>query len=397
MRSIRIPLLGGVAAAILVLGSLTAPAASATAVSGAAVSGSSMTTAPGPGPTPGPTTPSPTPAPTTASTATPAPTPTPTAAATPAITPAPAPTSTATPIQKTAVAPSPAAGFRLPVAARTYFLTSNFGPRCIPVQGGSTYHYGVDLAASTGTPIYSIAAGVVTATVSGTSSREGYISVRHVIDGAQYTSVYMHIWSATTQVAVGQNVEAGQRISEVGSSGVSSGSHLHLELWKASASGSEALNAAGFLQPRGVDLYASASAVTATPPPATCTYYAATALNFRTGPSTTAPIIRVLAQGTAMTHVPGAVSGSFIPVTVGTQSGWVSAAYVSPTRPQPPSTYVTTAPLRLRTAPSTTAAIILVIPQGAKVGSILAASGDWRQVSYAGRTGWVSAAYLVKS
>src|SRR6478752_4748890 len=205
MRSIRIPLLGGVAAAILVLGSLTAPAAFATAVSGAAVSGSSMTTAPGPGPTPGPTTPSPTPAPTTASTATPAPTPTPTAAATPAITPPPAPTSTATPIQKTAVAPSPAAGFRLPVAAKTYFLTSNFGPRCIPVQGGSTYHYGVDLAASTGTPIYSIAAGVVTATVSGTSSREGYISVRHVIDGAQYTSVYMHIWSATTQVAVGEN------------------------------------------------------------------------------------------------------------------------------------------------------------------------------------------------
>lgn len=341
MRSIRIPLLGGLVAAILTLGSLTLPAA-ATASPATAASATAASTRP-------------------------------------------------------AADPLPATSFLLPIAAKTYYLTSGFGPRCIPVQGGSTYHYGVDLSTNAGAPIYAIAAGVVTATVSGTSSQAGYISVRHLIDGVPYTSVYMHIWSATTQVTVGQSVEAGQRISEVGSSGVSSGNHLHLELWKAGSSGSEAQDAAAFLQPRGVDLYASAIAVTATPAPATCTYYAATALNFRTGPSTTASIIRVLAQGTAMTHVPGTISGGFLPVTVGSQSGWVSAAYVTPTRPQQPATYVTTAPLRLRTGPSPTASIILIIPQGANVGPILATSGDWRQVTYAGRTGWVHSAYLVKS
>jgi murein DD-endopeptidase MepM/ murein hydrolase activator NlpD len=290
--------------------------------------------------------------------------------------------------------PPPALDFTLPVPAKTYNVSSYFGPRCIPVQGGSTYHYGVDLAAKGGTPIYTIAAGVVAATVSGTTSKAGYISVRHSVDGVEYTSIYMHIWSATTRVKVGQIVAAGQRISEVGSSGVSSGNHLHLEVWKATSTGALAQNAAAFLQARGIDLFTSATAVTAKPTPATCTYYTVVGLNLRTLPSTTAPILRVLSRGTAVTHVPGNVSGSFIPVRVGTQSGWVAAAYVSPTKPPP--TYATTAALRLRAAPSTSAATILIIPAHASVGVILATSGVWRKVSYAGKTGWVHSAYLVR-
>ena len=300
----------------------------------------------------------------------------------------------ARPAAAQAPTPPPAVAFRLPITAKTYSLSSYFGPRCIPVQGGSTYHYGVDLAAKAGTPIYTIAAGVVTATMSGTTSRAGYISVRHSIDGVEYTSIYMHIWSATTRVAVGQVVGAGQRISEVGSSGVSSGNHLHLELWKATSRGAQAQNPAAFLQARGIDLYTSATAVTAKTTPATCTYYTVAGLNFRTLPSTTAPIIRVLPVGTVVTHVPGSVSGSFIPVRVGTQSGWVSAGYVSPTKPTP--TYATTAPLRLRAAPSTSAVTMLIIPAGANVGVILATSGVWRKVSYAGSTGWVHSDYLVQ-
>ena len=308
---------------------------------------------------------------------------------------APVAVATATPT------PPPATTFRLPIAGKTYYLSSYFGPRCIPVQGASTYHYGVDLAAKAGTPISAIAAGVVTATVSGTTSRAGYISVRHSIDGVQYTSTYMHMWSATTRVQVGQIVAAGQRISEVGSSGVSTANHLHLELWKATSGGSQAQDPAAFLKARGIDLLTSATAVTATAAPATCTYYAVVGLNFRTAPSATAPVIRVLPQGTSMTHVPGTITAGFIPVRVGTQSGWVSAAYVSPTKPaaatKPPvATYATTAALRLRAAPSTSAATILVIPKGANVGPILATSGVWRKVSYAGKTGWVHSAYLVK-
>ena len=289
------------------------------------------------------------------------------------------------------------------MTAKTYVVSSLFGPRCIPVPGASTYHYGVDLAAKSGSPIYAIAPGVVTATVSGTTSRVGYIAVRHTISGATYTSTYMHIWSATTRVKVGQKVTAGQRISEVGNSGVSSGAHLHLELWKAGTSGATAVNAASFLKERGVDIYANATLVTAKAAPPTCTYYTTGAVNFRTGPSTAFPALSLLPKGTAMVHVPGKITAGFIPVKIGTTSGWISSSLVTPTKPPvvaaapaPKPTYATTTALNLRTKPSLTAPRILVIPKGGKVGVILATSGVWRKVSYAGKTGWVHSAYLVK-
>lgn len=326
-----------------------------------------------------------------------------------------APTAAAAPLQpaQTAAAlvpattPAPATTFRLPLAAKTYVVSSYFGPRCIPIPGASTFHYGIDLAAKAGTPIYAITSGIVTATVSGTTSRAGYISVRHSVGGVTYTSIYMHIWSATTRVKVGQTVAAGQRISEVGSSGVSSGNHLHLEVWRAGSSGSVAQNAAAFLKPRGVDLIASATAIYAKPTPATCTYYTISSVNFRTGPSTAYPVLRLLPKATAMVHVPGLVTSGFIPVRIGTQNGWISSSYVSPVKPavpaptvvQPapqPATYATTAPLNLRASPSTTAVRLLIIPKGANVGVILASSGVWRKVVYAGKTGWVHSAYLVK-
>ena len=196
---------------------------------------------------------------------------------------------------------------------------------------------------------------------------------------------------------------AGQRISEVGSSGVSSGNHLHLELWRKTSSGAAAENAASFLQARGIDIYRSATAVYATTAPASCTYYTTANLNFRSGPSTSHSVLRLLPKGTAMVHVPGRVTSGFIPVTIGSQTGWVSSSYVSPTKPAvsapavvKPATDATTAPLNLRTSPSTAASRILVIPKGASVGVILASSGVWRKVTYSGKTGWVHSAYLVK-
>lgn len=332
-------------------------------------------------------------APATASTPTPSPSPS-------ASAPAPSPTPTPTP---TPTVPPVATTFAQPIAAKTYSLSSHYGPRCIPLQGASTHHLGVDLAAPAGTPIYAIAAGIVTHTVTGTASQVGYISVKHNIAGAEYTSIYMHIWSATTRVKVGQIVAAGQRISEVGSSGVSSGNHLHLELWKAAPGGAVSQNPTTFLKARSVDLYASTTAVTAKATPATCTYYTTGGVNFRTGPSTAYTSLRLLPLGTAMTHVPGQITSGFIPVKVGTQSGWVSAALVSPVKPAPPkpapavvkpTTYVTTAALNLRTHASTTGASILVIPKGASVGAILDSRSGWRKVTYSGKTGWVSATYL---
>lgn len=306
--------------------------------------------------------------------------------------------------------------FRLPLASKSYSVSSYFGPRCIPIQGGPTVHRGIDLAAAGGAPIYSIAAGVVIATVDGTSSREGYVAVRHLIGGVEYKSVYMHVWKSTTRVKVGQTVSAGQRLSEVGSSGASSGNHLHLELWRSTSAGFVAIDPAAFLQPRGVNLYTSSYAVNAKPTPATCTYYTVGGVNFRTGPSTSHSIIRMLPLATAVVHVPGLITNGFIPVKVGTQSGWVSAGLVTPTRPSgapavvtpppapaptpaptptPTSTYLTTDALNLRATASTSGTRILLIPKGANVGVILASSGVWRKVAYLGKTGWVHSAYLI--
>ena len=126
-------------------------------------------------------------------------------------------------------------------------------------------------------------------------------------------------------------------------------------------------------------------------------------VNFRTGPSTSHPVLRLLPKATAVVHVPGRITSGFIPVTIGTQTGWISSSYVSPTKPAvaapavvKPATYKTTAALNLRTGTSTTAPRLLVIPKGATVGAIQASSGVWRKVSYAGKTGWVHSAYLAK-
>jgi murein DD-endopeptidase MepM/ murein hydrolase activator NlpD/uncharacterized protein YraI len=304
------------------------------------------------------------------------------------VVPEPTPTPTPTPTVP------PATTFVLPVAAKTYTLSSRFGARCIPLPGASTYHLGIDLATKSGSPIAAVAAGVVTATVDGSSARAGLIAVKHTVGGTEYLTRYFHMWKSTTHVKVGQIVNPGTRISSVGSSGGSTGPHLHLEVLKRSGTGWAATDPAPFLAARGVDVSAAAAAVTARATPATCRYYSTTRLNMRSGPSTSKSVIRVLPRGTAMIHVPGRMTAGFIPVTVGTTTGWVSGAYVSPVKPVPPPTYVTTARLNLRATPSTSGTRILVIPKGATVGTIKATSGVWRKVTYAGKTGWVHSAYL---
>ncbi|MFT4228660.1 MAG: peptidoglycan DD-metalloendopeptidase family protein [Microbacterium sp.] len=303
----------------------------------------------------------------------------------------------------TAKAVPAATVFRTPLKA-SYSVVSFYGPRCIPLRGASTWHLGVDLAARSGAGIYSIAAGVVTATVDGSSSRAGYIDVRHSIDGVAWFSRYYHIWDSTTRVEVGDVVKAGQRISEVGSSGVSGGPHLHLELWRIAKGGNVSTNPATFLKARGVALYADATAVTAKKAPATCTYYTTGAVNFRTGPSTSYSILRVLPAGTAVVHVPGKMTTGFLPVKVGKKSGWVSWPLVTPVKPatttastsSTTTTYKTTGWLNFRASPSMKGRIMLVIPPSTNVGTVKATSGAWRKIKYHGKTGWVHSSYLKK-
>jgi len=104
-------------------------------------------------------------------------------------------------------------------------LTSPWGWRIHPVYGYPRYHDGVDLANYQGTPIYATRAGTVTiATYS--DSAGYYVSVNH---GDGFSSQYMHM---THYVVVpGQKVEGGQLLGYMGSTGVSTGPHLHFAIW----------------------------------------------------------------------------------------------------------------------------------------------------------------------
>lgn len=100
-------------------------------------------------------------------------------------------------------------------------LTSPFGYRDAPTAGASTYHQGVDLAGPEGTPIYAARSGTVT--IARYSKSSGYyVTINH---GDGFSSVYMHMTGYV--VSVGQKVSQGQLIGHMGSTGISTGSHLH--------------------------------------------------------------------------------------------------------------------------------------------------------------------------
>ena len=101
------------------------------------------------------------------------------------------------------------------------YISSPFGDRDAPTAGASTNHKGIDLAAPQGTPIYASRGGTVT--IAKWSNSAGYyVSINHA-DG--YSSVYMHMTNYV--VSKGQYVSQGQLIGYVGSTGYSTGPHLH--------------------------------------------------------------------------------------------------------------------------------------------------------------------------
>jgi murein DD-endopeptidase MepM/ murein hydrolase activator NlpD len=103
-------------------------------------------------------------------------------------------------------------------------LTSNYGMRTHPVLGGRRKHTGIDLAAPTGTPIYATADGVI-GRADWYSSYGLYISINH---GASMETRYAHL--SRLAVAAGDNVKKGDLIGYVGSTGRSTGPHLHYEV-----------------------------------------------------------------------------------------------------------------------------------------------------------------------
>lgn len=99
-------------------------------------------------------------------------------------------------------------------------ITSPFGYRNAPTSGASTYHQGVDLDTGTGWPVVATRAG--TAYTAYSSAAGNYITIDHH-DG--FRSVYMHL--SGFSISNGTVVSAGQQIGLTGSTGVSTGDHLH--------------------------------------------------------------------------------------------------------------------------------------------------------------------------
>ena len=117
-------------------------------------------------------------------------------------------------------APASNATWVTPVSG--YTLTSAFGNRLHPVLGYYRMHNGIDMACAQGTPIYATRAGTVTTASYQAGGAGYYVSINH-LDG--FSSIYMHMTHYV--VSAGQSVSQGQLIGYVGSTGISTGPHLH--------------------------------------------------------------------------------------------------------------------------------------------------------------------------
>jgi murein DD-endopeptidase MepM/ murein hydrolase activator NlpD len=113
-------------------------------------------------------------------------------------------------------------GFRFPL--RQYRITSRFGIRNDPFGGDPHMHQGIDLAAPEGTEVFAVADGIVTA--AGFDPVYGnYIIITHT---NRWTSLYGHL--QTIETVLRSQVNSGTLIGRVGTTGQSTGPHLHFEL-----------------------------------------------------------------------------------------------------------------------------------------------------------------------
>lgn len=130
-------------------------------------------------------------------------------------------------------------GFQWPLP-QSYPITSQFGYRQDPFTGEITYHNGTDIAAPAGTPILAAADGTVTI-ANGLDPWGGSYGYHVKIDhGNGYETLYAHC--SAICVTAGQQVSQGEVIGYVGSTGNSTGNHLHFEVWQ----GGQRTDAMGF-------------------------------------------------------------------------------------------------------------------------------------------------------
>lgn len=127
------------------------------------------------------------------------------------------------PSEGVAVGSANSGGYVWPLPGYTA-ISSGFGYRSDPFTGKQTYHSGIDLPAPSGTPIVAAAAGEV-AWANYSSTAGNWVGIDH---GNGVYTVYMHMSALLT--STGQSVSAGQTIGLVGTTGSSTGNHLHFSV-----------------------------------------------------------------------------------------------------------------------------------------------------------------------
>ncbi len=108
---------------------------------------------------------------------------------------------------------------------RSGYSSSGYGTRVDPITGGFSFHAGVDFPGPYGVDVIAVAAGVVT----WNGVRPGYGNVVEIDHGNGYKTRYAH--NSKNVAKVGERVQPGQLIAKMGSTGRSTGSHVHMEVW----------------------------------------------------------------------------------------------------------------------------------------------------------------------
>jgi murein DD-endopeptidase MepM/ murein hydrolase activator NlpD len=125
-------------------------------------------------------------------------------------------------------------------------ITDGFGWRISPTAGASTYHQGTDIGASCGANIYAATSGTVQ--YAGWNGSYGnFLLIDH---GNGVATAYGHIVNGGILVSVGQQVDVGQNVAKVGTTGTSTGCHLHFEV----RIDGQAINAVPFMAGQGITI-----------------------------------------------------------------------------------------------------------------------------------------------
>jgi murein DD-endopeptidase MepM/ murein hydrolase activator NlpD len=106
--------------------------------------------------------------------------------------------------------------------------TSSYGPRIHPITGRSSFHTGLDISSPQGTPVVAPANAVLARMVSGDSIYGNELVLAH---NRTLDTMYGHMSAFAKGLQPGMKIRAGQVIGYVGSTGLSTGPHLHWETW----------------------------------------------------------------------------------------------------------------------------------------------------------------------